>query len=189
MVMPLASILGLSFALSEAALGVFKRAKAGKSRAVEDRGSLRALWLVIIISVSAAYGLAQAAPEWRVAGAAAVLDAGVTLFVAGLALRWYSIVVLGRFFTVNVAIAADHRLIDTGPYRFVRHPSYTGALMAFLGLGLCLGNWASLAAMMCPTLLAFLWRMHVEEAALAAALGDTYLAYMRRTRRLIPGIY
>ena len=189
MVMPLASILGLSFALSEAALGIFKHAKAGKSRTVEDRGSLRALWLVIAISVSAAYGLAQAAPAWRIGGAAAALDAGITLFVAGLALRWYSIVVLGRFFTVNVAIAADHRLIDTGPYRFVRHPSYAGALMAIFGLGLYLCNWASLAATVVPTLLVFSWRMHVEEVALAAALGDRYLAYMRRTRRLIPGIY
>jgi protein-S-isoprenylcysteine O-methyltransferase Ste14 len=57
----------------------------------------------------------------------------------------HAIVHLGRFFTVNVAIAANHRLIDTGPYRFVRHPSYTGALMAFLGLALCLANWVPLA--------------------------------------------
>ena len=141
-----------------------------------------------MINVSTAYGPAQAASEWRSAGAAAVLDTGVTLFVAGLASRWYSIVVLGRFFTVNVAIAADHRLTDIGPYQFVRHPSHTGALMAFLGLGSCLG-WAALVATMCPTLLASVRPMHVEEAALAAARGDTYLAYMRRTWRLIPEIY
>ena len=109
--------------------------------------------------------------------------------VAGLALRWYSIIYLGRFFTVNVAIATDHRLIDTGPYRFIRHPSYTGALMAFGGVGLCLCNWASLAVMFVPTLLVFMRRMHVEEVALIQGLGNTYRDYMRRTKRLIPAVY
>jgi protein-S-isoprenylcysteine O-methyltransferase len=96
---------------------------------------------------------------------------------------------LGRFFTVNVAIATNHRLIDTGPYRFVRHPSYTGALMAFLGLALCLANWASLVVMVVPVFLVFLWRMHVEEGALLQALGNQYRNYMNRTKRLIPAVY
>ena len=84
----------------------------------------------------------------RVAAISIVASAGMAAakFVVGIAIRWYAIVYLGRFFTVNVAIAADHRLIDSGPYRFVRHPSYIGALMAFLGLGLTLGNWVSLAS-------------------------------------------
>jgi protein-S-isoprenylcysteine O-methyltransferase len=94
-----------------------------------------------------------------------------------------------RFFTVNVAIAANHRLIDTGPYRFVRHPSYTGALMAFLGLALCLANWASLAVMLIPVFLVFLRRMRVEEGVLLQALGAHYREYMHRTKRLIPAVY
>src|ERR1700722_10190375 len=90
---------------------------------------------------------------------------------------------------VIVAIAAGHRLIDTGPYRFVRHPSYTGALMAFFGLALCLANWVSLAVMLIPVLLVFLRRMHVEEDALLQAFGNQYRDYMRRTKRLIPAVY
>jgi protein-S-isoprenylcysteine O-methyltransferase Ste14 len=101
----------------------------------------------------------------------------------------YAIVHLGRFFTVNVAISSSHRLIDTGPYRFVRHPSYTGALMAFLGLALCLANWASLVILLVPVFLVFLRRMHVEERALLQAFGDQYRDYMRRTKRLIPAVY
>jgi protein-S-isoprenylcysteine O-methyltransferase Ste14 len=73
---------------------------------------------------------------------------------------------------VIVAIAAGHRLIDTGPDRFVRHPSYTGALMAFFGLALCLANWASLAVMLIPVF-----------------FGNQYRDYMRRTKRLIPAVY
>jgi protein-S-isoprenylcysteine O-methyltransferase len=71
----------------------------------------------------------------------------------------------------------------------VRHPSYTGAMAAFLGWGICIGNWASLAALLLPTLLVFLRRIHVEEAALTAAFGDQYRDYMRRTKRLIPALY
>jgi protein-S-isoprenylcysteine O-methyltransferase len=115
---------------------------------------------------------------------------GIVLFAAGLALRWYSIVQLGRFFTVNVSIAADHELIESGPYRFVRHPSYTGMLTAFLGFALTLGNWAALLIMMVPVSWVFVYRMNVEERALRAALGERYVAYSGRTKkRLLPFIY
>ncbi len=145
--------------------------------------------MVIILSVMLAYMAAPLTPALSMGASAARSAAGIALFGLGLALRWYSIVYLGRFFTVNVAIAADHRLIDTGPYRFVRHPSYTGALMAFLGLALCVGNWISLAVMMVPIFLVFLRRMRVEEDVLLKAFPAQYRDYMDRTRRLIPAIY
>jgi protein-S-isoprenylcysteine O-methyltransferase len=179
---------GLIFVVSEAGLALFKRAKAGSTRDA-DRGSLRWLWIVIGVSVFVGYLLPANAPSLQVTNAAAWWDVGAVLFFTGLALRWYAILYLGRFFTVDVAIASDHRVIDTGPYRYIRHPSYTGVLMAFVGLGLCLGNWASLAVLALGTVPVFLWRIRVEEAALALALGDTYREYMRRTRRLIPVLY
>jgi protein-S-isoprenylcysteine O-methyltransferase len=114
---------------------------------------------------------------------------GICVFVIGLVLRLYSIIYLGRFFTINVAIAKDHRLIDSGPYRFIRHPSYTGGLMIFLGLGLSMGNWVSVAIIIVPILAVFLWRMGIEEAALLEALGEPYRSYMKRTKRLVPMVY
>ena len=183
-----AAVLGLVYVVSELALALNKRAKAGESR-VADRGSLTLLWIVIVASVTLSFEIAHALPAAGMGAVSAPRLLGMAAFAAGLALRWYSIVHLGRFFTVNVAIAANHRLIDTGPYRFVRHPSYTGALMAFLGLALCLSNWASLAVMLVPVFLVFLRRMHVEEGALLQALGDPYRDYMRRTKRLIPAVY
>ncbi len=84
---------------------------------------------------------------------------------------------------------ADRGSLGLGPYRIVRHPSYTGALMAFLGLALCLANWASLAVLLVQIFLVFRWRVHVEEAALIDALGEPYRDYMKRTKRLIPGVY
>jgi protein-S-isoprenylcysteine O-methyltransferase len=107
----------------------------------------------------------------------------------GLALRWYSIIHLGRFFTVNVAIANDHRLIDSGPYHFVRHPSYAGNLLAVAGFSLSFQNWASILLIFVPCCAVILWRIHIEEEALLGALGEQYRGYMRRTKRLIPLIY
>ncbi len=182
-----ASVLGAIYVLSELALMLEKRAKSAESR-VEDKGSLNLLWMVIVASVALAFNLAHWFPA-AMPAAPALRYLGTALFVAGLALRWYAIVHLGRFFTVNVSIAADHRLIDTGPYGIVRHPSYTGALMAFLGLGLCMANWASLLGLLVPIFLVFLRRIHIEEAVLLQALGDQYRDYMRRTKRLIPAIY
>ena len=114
---------------------------------------------------------------------------GLTLFAIGILLRWYSIVHLGRFFTVDVSIAGDHKVIDSGPYRLVRHPSYSGALLAFVGYGLCLRNWAALLIVVIPITAAFLWRIHVEERALTETLGDDYRRYASRTERLIPFLY
>ena len=181
-------VLGLVYVLSEVGLGFKKRAKADESRD-GDRGSLALIWIVIVPSVILAFSMPYLLPSAGMRPVRTLTLAGTAIFAAGLALRWHAIVHLGRFFTVNVAIAADHRLIDTGPYRLVRHPSYTGALMAFLGLALCLANWASLLVMVLPIFTVFLWRMHVEEDALLEAFGDRYRQYMNATKRLIPSVY
>jgi protein-S-isoprenylcysteine O-methyltransferase len=184
-----AAIFGIIFLVSEFGLGAFKRAHSGESR-VADRGSLALIWLVISFSMFLAYSLKHAVAQYSFQSFAQPASAiGAASFAAGLAIRWYAIIYLGRFFTVDVAIASDHKLIDGGPYRYVRHPSYSGALLAFLGLGLFTGNWVSMALVVVPIFAVFLWRIHVEEAALLLGLGDQYRSYMDRTKRLIPGFY
>jgi protein-S-isoprenylcysteine O-methyltransferase len=79
--------------------------------------------------------------------------------------------------------------VQEGLYRWVRHPSYLGALIAFLGFALALGNWWSVAVFALVTPAAYLFRIREEDAALAAALGEPYRDYCRRTKRLIPGVY
>jgi protein-S-isoprenylcysteine O-methyltransferase len=185
----LASICAAVYVASEFGLSIVKRAHGGESQ-LADQGSLRLLWIVISCSMFLAFSQKYQTPQFDFRALAVPATAiGAVFFVAGLAIRWYAIIYLGRFFTVNVAIASDHKLIDGGPYRYVRHPSYSGALLAFLGLGLCLGNWVSIAIIAIPILSVFLWRIHVEEAALLRGLGNQYQSYMDRTKRLIPGIY
>ncbi len=107
----------------------------------------------------------------------------------GLVLRWWAIITLGRFFTIDVTIQKDHELVERGPFCLVRHPSYTGVLLAFVGFALSLNNWAALVVILVPIFAAFVRRMNVEEEALSQALGSRYGEYMARTKRLVPGIY
>jgi protein-S-isoprenylcysteine O-methyltransferase len=162
-----------------------------------DRGSLRLLMAIIFISVGLAWVVARRFPQARFdalfdmgpAAVTGVYAAGIAVFVAGLALRWYAMAYLGRLFTFDVAIAADHQVIDTGPYRHIRHPAYTGSLMTFVGIGLCGGNALALVVLLVPIVLAFMRRIAVEEAALTAGLGGQYVDYVARTKRLIPFVY
>jgi protein-S-isoprenylcysteine O-methyltransferase Ste14 len=96
---------------------------------------------------------------------------------------------LGRFFTVNVTIRIDHQLIQSGFYKYLRHPSYTGALLSFLGLGLSLNNWFSLVIVFLPTLFAFIHRMNIEENVLAEQFGKQYQDYISKTKRILPFVY
>jgi protein-S-isoprenylcysteine O-methyltransferase Ste14 len=118
-----------------------------------------------------------------------VCAAGLVILLAGLVLRGWSFKVLGRYFTHTVMVSADQPVISTGPYRVVRHPSYTGVIMAVFGIGLAAANWAGLAAVMVLILMPLLWRIHVEEKALLAALGDRYRGYAAQHKRLVPLVW
>lgn len=179
--------LAVAFGVSELALSLRKRSVAGAVRA--DRGSLHVLWIVILAAWVLAVYLANAVAFGRFQLGAALGTVALLLFAVGVALRWWAIASLGRLFTVDVAIAVDHRLIDHGPYRLIRHPSYAGALLAFLGLGLSLASLPALTALLVPCVAAYHYRMSVEEEALLRGLGGAYSDYMQRTWRLVPGVY
>jgi len=176
------------FPVSEIALGIFKRARRSTTT-THDRGSMMALWLVICLSMAAGIG----AQWFRAArfpfARAPVYGTALALLVIGLAVRWAAIITLGRFFTVDVAVHHDHRIVQAGLYRFVRHPSYSGLLLAFLGVGISFANWLSLAVIIIPIVVALSVRIAIEERALRQALGAEYLAYCEKTARLIPGLY
>lgn len=175
------------FPISEIALAALKRSKRGSAEA-RDQGSMRVLWIAITLGVGSAI-----AAQWVIsarlhAPAHTVRLLALVLILAGLAVRWAAILTLGRLFTVDVAIQPNHSVVQTGPYRFVRHPSYSGLLLAFLGLGVFFGNWLSLVVLLVPILLAVISRVVNEERALLAALGAPYAEYCSRTKRLIPGV-
>ena len=184
--LPIPLLLGVSYGLSEFFLGLTRRSGAGTVS--RDRRSLVLLWAIIGLSFFLAQ-LALSSSIGKLPHPSLCLMIGLVVFIGGIALRWSSIFYLGRFFTVDVAIAEKHELIETGPYRLIRHPSYTGALMAFLGFGLSLGHWLALLCLIIPITSAFLWRIRIEERALIDALGQPYRDYILRTKRLIPFVF
>ena len=187
MQLPSPNIIGAVFGFSELAISLILRARGSAQR--KDRGSLQMIWIVVVLSFALGIWLSRAMPDARLPWPDRIYPIGLIVFIFGLALRWWSIWTLGRFFTVQVAIASDHKLIEVGPYRVLRHPSYTGSLLMFIGFGLCVGNWASFIALFVPVFAVFSWRIHVEEAALAETFGAAWRAYAKRTWRLLPLIY
>ena len=135
-------------------------------------------------------------PAGRVVAPGAVIGGGVWSFAVGVAvgwlgllLRWWSFVTLGRYFTVVLQTSADQPVVDRGPYRLLRHPSYTGLLLAFVGWGLMLGNWVSAAGSVALVLFALLFRIRIEERALTATLGTSYGDFAAGRARLIPFVW
>jgi protein-S-isoprenylcysteine O-methyltransferase len=155
-----------------------------------DRGSYKLimglLWLSISLAFAISFVIPKAAIQWE---RIPIFFVGIALMLAGLAFRFYSMALLGRFFTYNVAVQPDQTVIEAGPYRYIRHPSYTGALITLVGLGLALGNWAGLLALLICMGIAYAYRISVEEGALVSALGEPYVQYMHRTRRLVPFVF
>lgn len=96
---------------------------------------------------------------------------------------------LGDYFTGAVAVSDDQPVVTAGPYRVLRHPSYTGLLLALAGLGLASANWIGFAAMAVISLIGVLWRIHTEERALLATLGAPYRAYAAQHKRLVPLVW
>lgn len=163
----------------------FKRLRAGARR--EDKGSRAVLICLVTLGILLGALVAFKVPATAITSARTFLFwLGILLINVGIAFRLYAIHVLGASFTTTVAIAPEQTVIETGPYRLIRHPSYTGFLITLLGLGLSATNWLSLLVLMGCALIGLSYRIHVEEHVLQEHLGQRYQEYMRRTKRLIP---
>jgi protein-S-isoprenylcysteine O-methyltransferase Ste14 len=117
------------------------------------------------------------------------LGLGIAMILAGAALRAWSIVSLGRYFRREVTIEPGQRIVRRGPYRVLRHPSYTGLVLGLVGLGLAFGSWFGAAIVLLTVLVGLLPRIRVEERVLARAFGAEYTSYAASTWRLLPYVW
>jgi protein-S-isoprenylcysteine O-methyltransferase len=161
--------------------------RSGNTRDARD-WTFPVLVVAQVVAIDLAFILARH-NDATIGGGVALLVAGAVVGAAGLTLRVWSILTLGRFFNFTVVIQEGHHVVSNGPYRLLRHPSYTGMLLTRLGIGLALGTWASLAAILLIPMPAMVIRIMVEERALKKALGAEYEEYAARTSRLIPTIW
>lgn len=155
-----------------------------------DRGSYAAVLISLSVGISVAFSCAFGVAATTIAWHQPLqFWVGVALMLAGTAFRWYAIRVLGKFFTRSVATRPGQYVVDTGPYRLIRHPSYSGSLLTLLGMGLAMTNWLSVAGVVLCGLIGYGYRVHVEERALCADLGESYRAYRQRTWRFVPFVW
>jgi protein-S-isoprenylcysteine O-methyltransferase Ste14 len=155
-----------------------------------DRTSL------LVVQATAIGGVGGAVIVTKRLPGAAITDARWPLFVAGLvlmcagiAIRQWAVATLGRFFTIDVRVEPGQTVVEDGPYRWVRHPAYTGLILTFVGFGLALGNWVALAlAFLVPTA-GLVYRIRFEEHALLEGLGEPYRRFAEGRKRLVPGVW
>jgi protein-S-isoprenylcysteine O-methyltransferase Ste14 len=151
----------------------------------QDAGTFRALVIGSPLALVAAIA-ASLLPWMTIARPELAVVLGMALLIAGAVLRRLCFNALGKSFTGTVIVAIDQAIVQHGPYRFVRHPSYTAAFLMFIGIGLALGSWLSLAILFLAHCYLYGRRVAVEERALLDTLGTPYREYMSRTARFIP---
>ena len=164
--------------------GGIEGVKGGNSK---DSGSLRVLlggmWIALFLAFPLAFVRAWSFPP----GAQLPLFVvGLILIVLGSLLRRYCFRTLGQYFTGDVRAKSDQPVIRAGPYRLVRHPSYTAGMMMFIGIGLALGSWFSFILLTIATIATYGYRVVIEERALLDAIGEPYRSYMKETKRFVP---
>ena len=183
-----ASIFLVVYALwlfSELAIGgvIPRSRRRGAPIRYEDKSSRQLITLSTFLSLTISFLFASSGiavlPSWA-------FYLGIGLMIAGILLRQWSIAVLGRYFSRTVGVQDGQAVVDRGPYRLVRHPAYTGSLLTIVGLGLVLQSWGAVLVLIAFFGVAFGYRIHVEEGVLTSKLGDEYVAYAKRTKRLIP---
>lgn len=169
-------------------LWVFSRDR-GKVRRV-SRGSGLPVVLGLVIGITLAMNMPKIAPVFNIRDHFSVYFVlGILLIWAGILFRLWSIQTLGRFFSTRLVIQERHELITTGPYKYLRNPSYTAALITFIGFGLGVGNWLSIAALFLIGLITYVWRIRAEDKMLLDEFGRTYEDYKKRTWALIPFVW
>jgi protein-S-isoprenylcysteine O-methyltransferase Ste14 len=180
-------VIGL-FALGEYTMQFrsFRAAIRRRSGTRAERWTLGVVLVAVIGGFVGGIKVAQGHVGLIRAGAWPLFGVGLVLMAVGIVIRWWAIIVLGRFFTPDVRVQPDQRVIDRGPYRWVRHPSYSGLIVFFAGLGLALSNWLSLALLLVLPGVGLALRIHAEERTLLASLGEPYRQFCASRPRLLP---
>ena len=179
-------VVGL-FVLSE--LRIQLRSARSRTGSRLPERSLVVVQATVLGGLGGAVLLARRAPGLAMGNGWPPFIAGVVLICAGIAIRQWAVATLGRFFTIDVRVQSGQTVVEDGPYRWVRHPSYTGLILAFTGFGLALGNWGSLVVAAVVPTAGLVYRIHFEERALLDRLGEPYRRFAGSRARLFPGVW
>jgi protein-S-isoprenylcysteine O-methyltransferase Ste14 len=143
----------------------------------------------MIVAEAGLYGAPHVFPAAAIRPGAAAFVAGIAIFVTGAVLRGWSFLTLGKYFSYVIEVSPDQQVVTAGPYRAVRHPTYAGGMLIFIGIGLASANWAGLTAITLLPLAIVVWRIRIEENALVTTLGERYRGYAGQHKRLVPLVW
>jgi protein-S-isoprenylcysteine O-methyltransferase Ste14 len=184
-------ILIIVFSIVYGLFEIFMSRRKQDNRKIYKSGDKGSIWL-LAISISMGYWLSFIAASTklgRIYHWNTFFVIGSLLVLTGLIIRVTSILKLKQQFTYTVTKIENHELIETGLYKIIRHPGYLGQLIIFLGISVCLSNWLSVLLMIIPVLSGYIYRINVEERFMLEQLGQKYIDYLKRTKRLIPSVY
>jgi protein-S-isoprenylcysteine O-methyltransferase Ste14 len=162
----------------------------GKGKTAIDKGTRYFNFISITVGITAAAILNGFSKFFFPGGrTSTIFFIGIAIMLIGMALRFWSVFTLGRSFRTTIETDKDQKVVRNGPYKFVRHPSYSGWLLMCCGYGIAVQNWLSLLAAVILPLVALLYRIRIEETALLSSFGSEYVEYQRHTKKLIPWVW
>jgi protein-S-isoprenylcysteine O-methyltransferase Ste14 len=162
----------------------------GKGKTAMDQGTRCFNFIAITVGLTAAAILNGFSKFFFPGGRTNTgFSIGIAIMLTGMALRFWSVFTLGRSFRTTIETDQDQKVVSHGPYKLVRHPSYSGWLLMCCGYGIAVQNWLSLLVAVILPLAALLVRIRIEEAALISSFGSEYIEYQRRTKKLIPWVW
>jgi len=169
---------------------VIKDHSRGKGKTIRDKGTRFFNFVAITFGITAA-AILNGIQKFVFPGGktSTVFFVGIAIMLTGMALRYWAVVTLGASFRTTIETESGQKVISAGPYKLIRHPSYSGWLLICIGYGIAVQNWLSLIVAVSLPLTALLYRIHAEEKALISTLGSDYVEYQKRTKRLIPRVW
>ncbi|MGD0582276.1 MAG: isoprenylcysteine carboxylmethyltransferase family protein [Bacteroidales bacterium] len=184
-------IIALSYlyGIFEIILGIRQRQR--RKRNIVIKGDKGSFWLLLIL-IAVGYTLSfcfAATRTGRIYHWNALFAVGAIMIIVGLIIRITAIMTLKQHFTYTVTKIENHELIESGLYESIRHPAYLGQMIIFVGTSVSLSNWLSVLSMIIPVVFGFIYRIRVEESFMIEQMGEKYIDYQKRTKRLIPTIY
>jgi len=190
-IMKIKLILIIVFSILYGFFEIFMSRRQQGKREISKSGDKGSIWL-LTISISIGFWMSFIVASTKIGRIYhwnTFFIIGTILALIGLIIRVTSILTLKQQFTYTVTRIENHQLIETGLYKRIRHPGYLGQLIIFLGISTCLSNWLSILLMIIPVLMGYLNRITVEEKFMVEQMGQKYIDYQKRTKRLIPTIY
>lgn len=174
--------------ISEVIISIIKRSSKSTREKAGDQNSLLWIWVSAFLGATLSI-LGRENSESYLSSTIPFEWIGLCVAVVGAIFRWLAIALLKKAFTVDLSISIDHKLRTDGLYTYVRHPSYLGLFMNFMGIGIALNNAISLVVLVLPISIALVNRIRIEERLLTENFGEDYLSYKDQTWALLPFVY